>query len=240
MSKLSGKIALVTGAADGIGAASAKALAAEGAFVYVTDINIEKAQEVAEEIGDSAIALTLNVCEEADWNNVYQQIEKQNGSLHILVNNAGGGGAGDIEGTSIESYRKGIKLGLPLMQGNDASIINMSSIHGLRAASYAVTYTTAKGAVTMLTKAIARHCADNRLKVRCNSLHPGYVKTPQMLAWIDSQEDSEAALEGLVSQHPIGFLGEPEDIASGVVFLASNDSRFMTGAELVIDGGFCL
>ena len=125
MSKLSGKIALVTGAADGIGAASAKALAAEGAFVYVTDINIEKAQEVAEEIGDSAIALTLNVCEEADWNNVYQQIEKQNGSLHILVNNAGGGGAGDTGNGSSAGGASGTEsVASDIIQGTEQAPSN--------------------------------------------------------------------------------------------------------------------
>lgn len=251
MSKLNGKVALVTGGADGIGAASAKALGEAGAFVFVTDINTEKAQQVADDIGVNAKALTLNVCEEENWKSVFSEIEKQFGELHILVNNAGGSGAGTIEDTSFDAYRNcmklnvdsifiGTQLALPLMKGKDASVINVSSIHGLRAAPHAAPYTAAKGAVTMLTKSVARYCADNGLKIRCNSLHPGYINTPQMLAWLDSQEDTEAATEALVSQHPIGFLGEPEDIASGVVFLASDDSRFMTGSELVMDGGFCL
>jgi len=126
------------------------------------------------------------------------------------------------------------------MKGRGGSIINISSIHGIKAAAHAVAYTAAKGGVRLLTKSVALHCAQNGYKVRCNSVHPGYILTTQMNKWVDEQEDSAALMAELVSKHPIGFLGAPEDIAKGILYLASDDSRFVTGSELVIDGGFSL
>ncbi len=126
------------------------------------------------------------------------------------------------------------------MKQGSGSIVNVSSIHGLRAAPHAAAYTAAKGAVTMLTKSIALHCAQHGYNIRCNSIHPGYILTTQMQDWVDRQDDPEAMMAGLVAQHPIGFLGLPEDIGAGILFLASDDSRFMTGTELVMDGGFTL
>lgn len=251
MSKLNGKVALVTGAADGIGAACARELGEQGATVVVTDINLAGAAQVAESIGDNALALEHNVCEESAWRMVIDDISRRYGRLDVLVNNAGGSGAGNIEDTDLDFYRNcmtlnvdsifmGTQMALALMKTHGGSVINIASIHGIKAASYAAPYTAAKGAVTMLSKAIALHCAENGYPIRCNSVHPGYIKTPQMLKFVDEQEDPKATMDGLVSKHPIGFLGEPEDIAKGVAYLASDDSRFVTGSALIIDGGFSI
>jgi NAD(P)-dependent dehydrogenase (short-subunit alcohol dehydrogenase family) len=251
---LTNKIALVTGAADGIGAACARELGALGATVVLTDINAAGAAAVAESIGANAMAIAHDVCDPAAWQAVMDTIGTRYGKLDILVNNAGGAGGGTIESTELDFYHNcmtlnvdsvfiGCKLAIELMrqqpQGG-GSIINIASIHGLRGAPHAAAYTAAKGAVTMLTKSVARHCAMQGYNIRCNSVHPGYILTTQLQSWIDSNENPAAVMQELVSKHPIGFLGAPTDIAKGVAYLASDDARFVTGSELVIDGGFCL
>ena len=251
MSKLQGKVALVTGGADGIGEAACRALAAEGATVVVSDINLAGAEKVAGEIGNGAWACELNVCDEAAWQAALDDIIGRSGQLDILVNNAGGSGAGNVEEISFDDFRNamrlnldsvfiGSKLAIELMKGRGGNIINVSSIHGIRAAAHAASYTAAKGAVRLLTKSIALHCAQHGYGIRSNSIHPGYILTTQMKDWAASQDDPDAMMADLVAQHPIGFLGDPDDIGAGIVFLASDDSRFMTGSELVMDGGFSL
>lgn len=252
MRKLENRVALVTGAADGIGAATAEILASEGAAVVVTDINLEGARAVADRLGNNAVALTLDVCEESAWQSVMNTIKEKFGRLDILVNNAGGAGAGTIEDTTVAKFREvmrlnsdsvfiGSQLAVAIMKKTGGgSIINVSSIHGIRAAAHATAYTAAKGAVRLLTKSIALHCAENGYNIRCNSVHPGYILTTQMEKWVNEQEDPPAMMAELVSKHPIGFLGNAGDIAKGILYLASEDSRFMTGSELVLDGGFSL
>jgi len=251
MKKLAGKVALVTGGADGIGAAACKAMADEGASVVVTDIDLERAQALALSLGNNASAAVMDVREESAWQDQLAAVTDKYGRLDILVNNAGGAGAGNIEEISFDDFRQSIRLNLEsvfigsrlaieLMKGRGGSIVNVSSIHGIRAAAHAASYTAAKGGVRLLTKSIALHCAQNGYNIRCNSIHPGYILTTQLLDWVGRQEDPEATMAGLVAQHPIGFLGAPEDIGAGILFLASDDSRFMTGTELVMDGGFTL
>lgn len=249
--KLAGRIALITGAAEGIGAAAARRFAAEGATVVVSDVNLEGARDLAESLGPPAFALPLDVCREDAWRAALAEIQRTCGRLDVLVNNAGGSGSGSIEELDYERYRAamqlnvdsvflGCKLAIELMKAHGGSIVNVSSIHGIRAASYAVAYSAAKGAVRLLTKAVALHCAERGYRIRCNSIHPGYILTRQMREWVESSEDPEATMAALLAKHPIGFLGDPEDVAAGILFLASDDARFMTGAELVVDGGFSL
>ncbi|NHN39867.1 SDR family oxidoreductase [Pseudomaricurvus alcaniphilus] len=249
MNKLDKKVVMITGAADGIGAAAGRALALAGATIVATDINLDGAKALAASLGNNAIAMSLDVCDENAWQSVINKVMQDFGKLDILVNNAGGAGAGTIEDISIADYRNamrlnadsvfiGSKLAIEVMKGTGGNIINVASIHGIRAAAHAASYTAAKGAVRLLTKSVALHCAQHGYNIRCNSIHPGYVLTTQMLDWLDKQEDPAAAREQLVALHPIGYLAEPEDIANGILFLASEDSRFMTGSELVMDGGF--
>jgi len=252
MRNLENRVALVTGGADGIGAAACRALAGAGASVVVTDIDAARAQSLAEELGNGAMAAVMDVREEAAWQDILGQVQRRYGRLDILVNNAGGAGAGNIEEISIDDFRNslrlnlesvfiGSKLAMEVMKScGGGNIINVSSIHGIRAAAHAASYTAGKGGVRLLTKSIALHCAQHGYNIRCNSIHPGYILTTQMQDWVDKQEDPAAMMAGLVAQHPIGFLGSPEDIGAGILFLASDDSRFMTGTELVMDGGFTL
>lgn len=251
MNKLDGKIALITGAADGIGAAAARSLAGQGATIIATDINLEGATALANTLGNNSIALALDVCDENAWGSVLATVSDRIGELDILVNNAGGSGAGNIEEISIDDYRRamtlnadsvfiGCKLAIEVMKERGGNIINVSSIHGIRAAAHAASYTAAKGAVRLLTKSIALHCAQHGYNIRCNSIHPGYILTTQMKQWLEESENPDAAMADLLSMHPIGFLGEPDDIGNGILFLACDDSRFMTGAELVMDGGYTL
>lgn len=251
MPKLNNKIALVTGAADGIGAAIVAAFVDAGAHVYATDIDADGLRNKMAKYGDSVTSLRLDVCDETEWRRVIDEIDAAQGGLDILVNNAGGAGVGTIEDTDLDYYRQSIKLNLnsvfvgtqlalPLLKKMQGNIVNISSIHGLKAAPHAACYTAAKGGVTMLTKSVALHCAQQGYRVRCNSVHPGYIRTTQVEKWISEQPDPQALEAQLISMHPIGDLGEPADIANAVVFVASDDAKFMTGSEVVVDGGFSL
>lgn len=251
MGLLDGKIALVTGGADGIGAATARRLAAEGATLLVTDINGEGALALAAEVG--GVGFAHDAGSEPAWHAVMDAVRTRFGRLDVLVNNAGigGGGIGDIEGQPLEDFHKvlrvcldstfiGCKLAIGLMKPQGGAIVNISSVHGIRAAGYEAAYSTAKGGVRLLTKSVAQHCARAGYRIRVNSVHPGYVLTSQVEKWIQQQADPAAVMNGLLAQHPIGYLGRPEDIANGILFLASDQSRFMTGTELVMDGGYLL
>ena len=251
MGKLDNRIALVTGAAEGLGAAIAGELAAAGATVVITDINEEGLRSRAELIGSGVVPMLLDARDENAWKSVIDQIARRFGRLDILVNNAGGAGGGTIEDTALDFYRNtmalnvdsvfiGSKLAIELLKKSAGNIVNISSVHGIRAAGHATAYTAAKGAVTMLTKAIALHCAQQGYRIRCNSVHPGYILTTQTRKWIEEQPNAEELLHALGHVHPIGFMGDPVDVAKGVLYLASDDARFVTGSELVIDGGFCL
>ncbi len=251
MGKLAGKVAVITAAADGIGAATAETLAGEGATVVITDINGPGARAVAQRIGGQALALDHDAGSEQDWHTVINTVKERFGRLDVLVNNAGGTGAGTIENIKPQEFRDAMRLNLEstfigcqlaveIMKGAGGSIINVSSVLGIRASWHATAYGPAKAAVRMLTKCVALHCAENRYNIRCNSVHPGYILTRQTKKWFDEQPNGAELLADVVRKHPIGFLGDPADIAKGILYLASDDARFVTGTELVIDGGFTM
>lgn len=246
MGRVQGKVALVTGGASGLGAADSAALAREGATVVVTDVNLASAQNVADEIGNGAIALTLDVSSEGQWVAVLAEIESRFGRLDVLVNNAGVVLNADVEDTSLEKFRwvnsimtdgvfLGMKHAIPLMnKGDGGSIINMSSVGALLGYPIYFAYSAAKGAVRSMTKSVAVMAQVKGYKIRCNSVHPGAIETPMV-------QQAEGR-PGQVQEIPAGVLpfgtpGHPDDVAALVVFLASDESRFITGAELVIDNG---
>jgi NAD(P)-dependent dehydrogenase (short-subunit alcohol dehydrogenase family) len=255
--RVEGKVALVTGGASGIGRGCAEALAREGATVVISDLQDDKGPGVAAEIaaaGGKCEYLHQDTTREDEWVSVVGEIEKRHGRLDVLVNNAGIAiGSPSITTMSLDDWRKqqavnvegvflGLKHALPLMRkaGNGGSIINMSSVAGLKGSPGLAGYCATKGAVRLLTKAVAMECANAKDGVRVNSVHPGIIETPIWLAIIPSAPGSNAGpdLDAMSTVAvPIGVKGVPADIANGVLWLASEESRYVTGAELVIDGG---
>ena len=250
-----GKLALVTGAAQGLGAAHCKALAAEGARVLCTDINAEGADGTASSINTehgegTAFSMVHDVTDEGAWDRVIEAAAEHLGGLSVLVNNAGAGVRGNIETCSLEDWRRGFALNvdsvflgcqkaLPLMADNQpGSIVNISSIAGLIASDTMPGYNASKAAVWMLSKSVALHCAKKGWNIRCNSVHPTFVDTP-ILDGIGKNAglDKDVVMGKLARQIPLGRVGRPEEIANGIVYLASDESSFMTGAELKLDGG---
>jgi NAD(P)-dependent dehydrogenase (short-subunit alcohol dehydrogenase family) len=258
MGKVEGKLALVTGGASGIGAGCAKRLAEEGATVVVTDVQDVKGEELVAEIrqsGGEARYLHHDTTSEDAWVGVIADIEKTEGRLDILVNNAGIAiGSPTITTMTLEDWKKqqavnvegvflGCKHALPLMRkaGNGGSIVNMSSVAGLKGSPILAAYCATKGAVRLFTKAIAMECANFKDGVRVNSVHPGIIETPIWLSIANMGQSGVNAppdLDAMSTQAvPLGVKGVPADIANGVLWLASDESRYVTGAELVIDGG---
>lgn len=255
MQRVSGKTAIVTGGASGIGKAIAQLLAAQGAKVLVTDVQAAEGRAVAGEIGGAF--LSQDVCDEARWLEVVSEAERRFGALGILVNNAGVGdglGAVSPEDTSLEDWRRinrinaegvflGCKAAIPAMRrAGGGSIVNMSSIAALVGTPFLTAYGASKAAVRQLTMSVALHCAQAGYRIRCNSVHPGQVRTPMLEnLFAAAARQAGAPLADVEAQFrsriPMGEFGSPEDIAYGVLYLASDESRHMTGAQLVIDGG---
>ncbi|MFM0097178.1 SDR family oxidoreductase [Paraburkholderia nemoris] len=238
--QLAGKVALITGAARGIGRAAAELFASEGAFVFATDVKQPDAPFLERNISFSV----MDVANEADWRDVVQAIKAKHGGVDILVNNAAIGGSqlaladenvadwNRAIATNLTGVFLGMREVLPGMRAKKSgSIINVSSIWGISAVAGAAAYHATKAAVRHLTKhAAVTYATDN---VRVNSIHPGIIATPMVLE--DQAEETSAKV---VAATPLGRMGQPIELAKGMLFLASNESSFMTGAELVIDGGY--
>ncbi len=247
MNRLEGRVALVTGAASGIGKATAKRLADEGAAVLVTDIQVEAGEATVAELreqGARAAFARHDVTSESDWEAVVATAVEEFGSLDILVNNAGMGDIKPNEETTVEEWHRtvdidqlGVFLGMKvaadaLKRSGHGSVVNVSSIFGTSGGfGVSPAYHAAKGAVRTLTKNVAVHWATEG--VRVNSIHPGFIATP-----ILEQSRNTPIWDGMVDLTPMGRLGKPEEIAAGVAFLASDDASFVTGLELYVDGGY--
>ena len=253
MGRVAGKVALVTGAGLGLGRASSLLLASEGARLVVSDIDESLAGNTAAEIveaGGEALALRHDVSKSDDWSAVMAVVGQRFGRLDVLVNNAGIAIARNIEDTSLEEWRRtmavnldGVFLGCQeggklMKRSGGGSIINLSSIDGIIGEADLAAYCASKGGVRTLTKAVAVHCAEQRYGIRCNSIHPGYIWTPQTENYLRDLGTLEQEKAKALSRHPIGFLGEPNDIAYMVLYLASDESKFVTGSEMVVDGGY--
>jgi len=247
--RVEGKVALITGAAQGLGLADAQVLAREGATVVMTDIQDEAGEAAAagiREAGGNATFRHHDVSSEREWKTVIEDIRDQHGRLDVLVNNAGLVQMATPEDCTLESFRlhnsvmnEGVFLGckhaLPLMrETGGGSIINMSSTASHLGYPIFFAYSAAKGAVRSMSKAVAVHCQMNGYNIRVNSLHPGAIDTPMI-----DQTSSELGIENKSDLSPVG-LGEPEDVANVVLFLASDESRFVNGSEIVIDNTLCI
>jgi 3(or 17)beta-hydroxysteroid dehydrogenase len=253
MNRVKDKVAIVTGGALGLGKADCILLAREGAKVVVTDIKAREGAEVVaaiHEAGGEALFLEHDVGSEDDWARVVQQTEKRFGRVDVLVNNAGLGISGTVEDTSLNEWRKTLRVNLDgvflgtkyaieaMKKHGSGSIINLSSIEGLIGDPTLAAYNASKGGVRIFTKSAALHCAKSGYGIRVNSIHPGYIWTPMVEEILRATGDVAAGRRALDALHPVGHIGEPDDIGWGVVFLASEESKFMTGSELVIDGGY--
>src|SRR5215467_4495008 len=247
MNRLKDKVALVTGAALGLGRAMAVTMAREGARVVVTDLRDADGADAVTEIekaGGAGRFFHHDVTKEEDWSKVIDDTLAAFGRLDVVVNNAGIALPGDVEKASFADWRKlmscnldgvflGTKYGILGIKkgGRGGSIINISSIEGLVGDPNLAAYNASKGGVRLFTKSAALHCAKTGSDIRVNSIHPAYIWTPMVDKGL-----GEAARKALIALHPVGHLGQPEDVAWGVVYLASDESKFVTGSELVIDG----
>lgn len=254
MGRAEGKIALITGAGMGLGLASATLLAREGAALILTDISppdLEKAVADLRAAGATVRGIVQDTSSPEDWARVEADVRAAEGRLDVLVNNAGIAPIGTIESCDMEQWRHcmavnadGVFLGcqtaVALMKEGGGSIVNLSSIDGIIGEADLAAYCASKGAVRTLTKAVAVHCAEQGYGIRCNSIHPGYIWTPQTENYLAGLGRLEAEKAKALSRHPIGRLGKPEDIAYMVLYLASDESGFVTGAEMVVDGGYLM
>lgn len=254
MQRLQSKTALITGAAQGIGEAIARAFAREGAFVFVTDIQDEKGRAVADSLQGAAQYIHLDVSKEADWEAAFKTISDTRSTLDILVNNAGitgyqdNWGPQDPENILLESWRRvhevnsdgtmlGCKYAIRTMKPRGGSIINISSRSGLVGIPMAAAYAASKAAIRNHTKSVALYCAEQGYNISCNSIHPAAILTPMWKPMLGTGNARTAALKVLSKDIPLGKFGEPDDVAQAAVFLASDESKYITGIELNVDGG---
>ncbi len=253
--RLESKVALITGAARGIGEAIAKAFAAGGALVYLTDIDQSNGELVAESLGDSASFALLDVRNEQAWRETTESILQEHGRLDIVVNNAGITGfeesiaPHDPENASLEAWRSvhetnldgvflGCKYAIRAMRARGTgSIINISSRSGIVGIPAAAAYASSKAAVRNHTKSVALYCAQQGMRVRCNSVHPAAILTPMWEPMLGTGPDRESNMAMFVRDTPLRRFGMPEEVAAVAVMLASDESSYITGAEITIDGG---
>jgi 3alpha(or 20beta)-hydroxysteroid dehydrogenase len=241
MGRLDGKVAVVTGGARGQGEAEVRRFAAEGAKVIAADVRVDEGEALAAELGGAIAFVRHDVADESSWDGVVRTALERFGGLDVLVNNAGIAHTGTIAQHSLGDYERvisvnqvGVFLGIrsviePMTAAGGGSIVNISSGAGLRATKYMIAYAASKYAVTGMTAAAALELA--RYKIRVNSIHPGVIDTPMLGAIGDANESA------IVRATPLRRMGSPDEIANVALFLASDESSFMTGAHVVVDGG---
>ncbi len=245
MGRLAGKIAIITGAAKGLGEADARMFAREGATVILTDVDQDNGERVAAEIGGSAEFVFHDVRKDAEWQALVEGVVARHGKLDILVNNAGVVELGNIETQTEEDYRfimavsaDGTFFGckhavLAMKQTGGGSIINMASIASIQGEPNVAAYAAAKGAIESLSRSVAVHCANNKYNIRCNSVHPAGILTPMVMGLVSKLPPQEPRPTD--EPPPPSKLGEPDDIAHTVLFLASDESKFINGAAIRVD-----
>jgi 3(or 17)beta-hydroxysteroid dehydrogenase len=244
--RLAGKVALITGAASGIGRATAALFQGQGARVAATDRNEAGLKTLG---ADADLTLVQDVTDEARWRVVVDEVLAAFGRLDILVNSAGVAVLGNIETTTLADWRKvnavnseGVFLGCreavrAMKASGGGSIVNLSSVAGIIGDGSSLAYCASKGAVRLLTKSAALHCARAGYKIRVNSVHPSFAETPMVLEGIARAKDPERIRAGLERAAPMGRMGKADEVANTILFLASDESSFTTGAEFMVDGG---
>ena len=244
-SRLAGKVALITGAAGGIGTACATLFEAEGAKLVLTDLDVSRLASFAER---GAVTLPHDVTDETRWREVVDAALARHGQLDALVNNAGVSVPGNIENTTLEAWRRtqavngesvflGCREAVRAMKGRGGAIVNISSVAGIVGDAQSIAYCASKGAVRLTTKSVALYCARKGYRIRCNSVHPSFTRTAMVDGFISTARDPERLRAGLTAASPMGRMGEAAEIAAAILYLASDESSFTTGAEIVVDGG---
>ena len=254
MDRVKGKVALISGGASGLGRQSARRLAEEGARVVVADLNETGGTAVAKELGAAGRFVPLDVTKEGDWARAIQVTLDTFGRLDVLVNSAGVGNMNSVEDCTLEEWKYvmavngdgvflGCKHGIGAIKrtstepGAGGSIVNISSVSGLIGGHNLAAYNASKGGVRLLTKSVALHCAREGYGIRCNSVHPAFVETPMVESLVAASPDAGRARRSMARQVPLGRIAAPDEIARMILYLISDDSAFVTGAEMVIDGG---
>ena len=253
MARVQDKVALVSGAAMGIGEACARLLAREGACVMITDVAEDAGRRVADDIGDRARFHPLDVTCEPQWRQAVAATVDAFGQLDVLVNNAGISEPGSIEDISLDDWRRtqdvnatgvflGCKYAVETMKPHRrGSIVNVASGLSIRPGALFPAYSASKAAVRALTKSVALHCGEQGYNIRCNTVHPGAIHSPMLERYLDAAGTGrEAALASFDANHPLGHCGQVDDIAQAVLYLASDEAKFVTGARLSVDGGMVL
>ncbi|MBL8674315.1 MAG: glucose 1-dehydrogenase [Rhodospirillales bacterium] len=249
--RVAGKVAFVTGGASGLGLATAKLLAREGAKVVITDIQKDKGPAAAAEIGGDALFIEHDVSSESSWTVAIDRALERFGKISVMVNSAGiAWPDGSIETVSLKDFKRmmavnaegtflGCQNAVRVMKGlgEPCSIVNISSVAGIVSGWQMAAYSPSKGAVRLLTKSVALHCARAGYDIRCNSVHPAFIDTPMVQQGIEAETDRDKARRRLTRMVPMGKIGEPDDIGYLILYLASDESKFTTGAEMVVDGG---
>jgi len=250
MHEIPGKVVFITGAASGIGAATARLAAARGARVVLADRDVRRGTEIAGEIGNNALFLELDVSSDAAWQAVLSTVRERFGKLDALVNAAAINPSTNIVDTSIEDWRRafsvnadgvflGCKYGVRLMIETNVAgaIVNVSSPMGVKPWATLIAYSASKAAVLNLTKSVALYCAQQGTGIRCNAVIPGAVHTAMMERFLETVPDREETLARLAANQPMGRLVTAEEVAEAILYLASDGSPFVTGAVLPVDGG---
>ena len=251
MGRMDGKVALVTGGAEGIGAAVSKQIVAEGGSVMLCDIQLDKARELASELGERAAAFELDVRDLPQWEKAVAATVEKFGKLTVLCNIAGISEPGNVVDGPLDTWQRtidinlngpfyGCRAAIPAIEaaGEPGAIVNIGSMIALRAASFVAAYSASKAGLLGLTRSIALDCAERGLPIRANMVHPGAIRTPMYERYKFSGADEPENIErNFAATHPMNRIGEPEEVARAVVFLASDDASFTTGCDFVVDGG---
>lgn len=251
MARMSGKVALISGGAEGIGAAVARQIVAEGGSVMLGDIQHDKAQALAAELGDRAAAVALDVPDLAQWHDAVAATQARFGKLTVLCNIAGISEPGHVGDVDLESWNRtidinlhgtffGCRAALPALEasGEPCAIVNIGSMIAMRPGAMFAAYAASKAGVQALTRTLALSCAERGLPIRANLVHPGAIRTPMYNRYKFSGMMPPDELEAsFAATHPMNRIGEPEEVARAVVFLASDDASFTTGCDFTVDGG---
>ena len=251
MGRMSGKVALVTGGAEGIGATVGRMIVDEGGSVMLCDVQIDKARELAEELGENAEAFELDVRNLGRWHEAVKATQERFGKLTVLCNIAGISEPGNVVDGTLDTWERtidinlngpyyGMRAALPAMEasGEPSAIVNIGSMIAIRAAAFVAAYSASKAGLLGLTRSVALDCAERGVPVRANMVHPGAIRTPMYNRYKYSGADEPENIErDFAATHPMNRIGEPEEVARAVVWLASDEASFTTGCDITVDGG---